>query len=603
MKRQDYIKATQAAIINQPKYWAKHHNDRVLADGGTVTDKTPEEQRSYLTDYYKFLRETRLIDNLVFSWDGSAGIKTRTSGVNEYAAKAYDMSASNNDAVQATEANQPFVGGGIAPNEKRRMKANSYVAPAKSISHQSIEIGNNNPFTVTYVFKHNNTDGSILNSQFVLGGGGIRLGNSTIIINTGTRPPKGSTVIIQFVGDSSGGRFYMNGVSYPVTTYNPANIISLTNILSDISGYQFDGEIYHYSVFNKALSASEVQAQHAYLRLQHPEIEGINIGNQHWATSNYEGVVTGNGTIIPEVQDASTATNPELVIGGDFESGLIGSSNDNGGGGVISTWSLNTSNPISGTQDGRLVITTAGVGENSLYRPLLQVPMSMKQNQRYIIKFDYKVNSGTVIWSGISLGTGANDLSFIVLSGTGTTQREFTITGTPALSLALYFNGTNLFDLQIDNISIKEVGWADLTTPAWCYYNNDPLNGAIYGKLYNGYAALVIKDNPPAGWRIPTDADFNQLKTYLGGTDYRVYSSKLSKEGLKYWGSAYGTNETGFSAVSSGLRIQDGTFAGLGVNLGTITNGSDVLQISNNTASTYGFNVNRGFAIRLIRND
>ena len=27
--------------------------------------------------------------------------------------------------------------------------------------------------------------------------------------------------------------------------------------------------------------------------------------------------------------------------------------------------------------------------------------------------------------------------------------------------------------------------WVNLTTGAWCYYNNDPELGKIYGKLYN----------------------------------------------------------------------------------------------------------------------
>src|SRR5262245_41211278 len=27
--------------------------------------------------------------------------------------------------------------------------------------------------------------------------------------------------------------------------------------------------------------------------------------------------------------------------------------------------------------------------------------------------------------------------------------------------------------------------WAALTTGAWCWYNNDSANGAIYGRLYN----------------------------------------------------------------------------------------------------------------------
>ena len=30
--------------------------------------------------------------------------------------------------------------------------------------------------------------------------------------------------------------------------------------------------------------------------------------------------------------------------------------------------------------------------------------------------------------------------------------------------------------------------WTALTTGAWCWYNNDSANGAVYGKLYNWYA-------------------------------------------------------------------------------------------------------------------
>ena len=40
--------------------------------------------------------------------------------------------------------------------------------------------------------------------------------------------------------------------------------------------------------------------------------------------------------------------------------------------------------------------------------------------------------------------------------------------------------------------------WANLTTGAWCYYNNDPANGTIYGKLYNWYAVAGIHDTDPS---------------------------------------------------------------------------------------------------------
>ena len=41
-------------------------------------------------------------------------------------------------------------------------------------------------------------------------------------------------------------------------------------------------------------------------------------------------------------------------------------------------------------------------------------------------------------------------------------------------------------------------------TPAWCYYNNDPKNGEIYGKLYNCYAVDDSRGLAPAGWHVPT---------------------------------------------------------------------------------------------------
>ena len=36
--------------------------------------------------------------------------------------------------------------------------------------------------------------------------------------------------------------------------------------------------------------------------------------------------------------------------------------------------------------------------------------------------------------------------------------------------------------------------WVELKTGAWCYYNNDPENGKIYGKLYNWYAVNDPRD-------------------------------------------------------------------------------------------------------------
>jgi uncharacterized protein (TIGR02145 family) len=43
------------------------------------------------------------------------------------------------------------------------------------------------------------------------------------------------------------------------------------------------------------------------------------------------------------------------------------------------------------------------------------------------------------------------------------------------------------------------IQWARLTTGAWCYNNNDPAIGTIYGKLYNWYAVNDPRGLAPEG--------------------------------------------------------------------------------------------------------
>jgi uncharacterized protein (TIGR02145 family) len=52
---------------------------------------------------------------------------------------------------------------------------------------------------------------------------------------------------------------------------------------------------------------------------------------------------------------------------------------------------------------------------------------------------------------------------------------------------------------------------------AWCYYENDPKNGAKYGKLYNWYAVNDPRGLAPAGWHVPSDAEWTILSDFLGG--------------------------------------------------------------------------------------
>ena len=57
---------------------------------------------------------------------------------------------------------------------------------------------------------------------------------------------------------------------------------------------------------------------------------------------------------------------------------------------------------------------------------------------------------------------------------------------TKNLDVTTYRNGTPIPQVT------SATAWANLTTGAWCYYNNDPANNAVYGKLYNWYAVAEI---------------------------------------------------------------------------------------------------------------
>jgi uncharacterized protein (TIGR02145 family) len=131
--------------------------------------------------------------------------------------------------------------------------------------------------------------------------------------------------------------------------------------------------------------------------------------------------------------------------------------------------------------------------------------------------------------------------------------------------------------------------WANLTTGAWCWYNNDSATyAATYGRLYNWYAVAGIYDaaseaNPvlrkqlaPSGWHMPSDAEWSTLRNFLSppiGSDFPNTAGGMMKTtgtiedatGLWYSPNAGATNSSGFSGNPGGLRYyDDGSFEELG---------------------------------------
>ena len=91
-------------------------------------------------------------------------------------------------------------------------------------------------------------------------------------------------------------------------------------------------------------------------------------------------------------------------------------------------------------------------------------------------------------------------------------------------------------------------------------------NFVTYGVLYNWPAAMNGEEssdtNPstvqgvcPAGWHLPSDAEWEELIEYLGNT---LAQEKLKESGNAHWiEPSIATNETGFTALPGGTLYQN----------------------------------------------
>lgn len=99
---------------------------------------------------------------------------------------------------------------------------------------------------------------------------------------------------------------------------------------------------------------------------------------------------------------------------------------------------------------------------------------------------------------------------------------------------------------------------------SWIYYG-DETYGAKYGRLYSWEAA---KQAVPAGWHLPTDAEWKQLEIVLGMSpiDAEGINSRGTNEGGKLkattgWAAnGNGTDEIGFFSLPGGFRSNSGSF-------------------------------------------
>jgi uncharacterized protein (TIGR02145 family) len=197
--------------------------------------------------------------------------------------------------------------------------------------------------------------------------------------------------------------------------------------------------------------------------------------------------------------------------------------------------------------------TIDGSGSGSFSSKITQ----LTPNTLYYLRAYATNSAGTAYGNQISFITsgtisdGDGNVYNTIIIGTQTWMKE-------NLKTTQYSDGTAipLFTGRLD--------WYYLLSPGYCYYDNIVNNLASYGALYNWYTLNAASNGNrnvcPAGWHVPTDAEWATLISYLGGDS--AAAGKLIETGESHWLSPNtgATNETAFTALPGGGRDYDGTY-------------------------------------------
>lgn len=166
------------------------------------------------------------------------------------------------------------------------------------------------------------------------------------------------------------------------------------------------------------------------------------------------------------------------------------------------------------------------------------------------------------------------------------------------------FNDGTPLSLVTDNSA-----WNAQAAPGYCWYdNNEADNKETFGALYNWYTVISSKFCP-AGWHVPSDADWTILETFLGGPD--VAGGKTKEAGTSHWTSPNtgATNECGLSGLPGGTRTKEGAFVSIGesgvfwssTDASNLTAWSRTMDHMNDSLSRSNKNISWGCSVRCVK--
>jgi len=268
---------------------------------------------------------------------------------------------------------------------------------------------------------------------------------------------------------------------------------------------------------------------------------GTAYGNQVSFTTNQ--IITG-----PTVPKTKTTSVTEITVA----TAVIGSFiTTDGGLGIIDKGICWATTPNPTTNDSK---TSWGIGTETFP----DIIYGLIPSTKYYVRA-YAMNAlGTAYGDELSFTTSAvspiifnSDLAYGSISDSDGNLYKTIQIGTQTwmaenLRTTKFNDGASLPHVTVDT------EWEALTTPGYCWYNNDPLSfRETNGGLYNWYAVNTGK-LCPEGWHVPTNAEWNSLSDYLG----TVAGGMMKETGTSKWvdPNTGASNISGFTAIPGGSR-------------------------------------------------
>ena len=175
----------------------------------------------------------------------------------------------------------------------------------------------------------------------------------------------------------------------------------------------------------------------------------------------------------------------------------------------------------------------------------------------------------------VGTGYGSNEITFKTYNSNAIQDVESNYYNIVTIGSQVWLAGNLKTTSYNDGTSIPpetdDAAWAALSTPGYCWYNNDITNKSVYGALYNWYA-VNTGNLCPTAWHVPSDDEWTMLETYLtnngygfGGDGNDIAKSISATSGWDV-SSVIGSvgndqasnNSSGFNALPGGTRYLDG---------------------------------------------